>query len=474
MKISTVIPKAATLFLFILFTVPAAFSQGYTLQMAKQKLPGIERTFYIEQVIDNRLVKTSVGEVQTGMLNNKAAANFAQPLDLELSAFITASLPQQENQVPIILRVNKLWVSEHTTYSSETGTAEVVVDFLYKSDSVYHKLFAATAMASQQGLDVTKKHEENIARVLADCLKQFASRPFDAMLAQSQELTPDQVRKGYDNSAYVSEFPILKDGFYNEGVYLTLDEFRTNSPGITSSYTIKQRSSFDKVMVGGGDQVPVLISADGKSKPIKNAWGFSQNGELYINYGGAFYSLVYLDGKFSFLGPPANDMTAAVVTGAVLGGAIGGAVVGGIVGANARPGTYTLDLETGRISVDGKSIGTNTADAKLILFRESKAEQAQPVQVNVNGEMISLEMNQLVEYALRTTDGGTSVCLEASDDSCLSFMPIPGETYYIACSLNQKAANGQAELKLTDKAKGEFAVKGIKFSQAKESKKKKK
>lgn len=473
MKVSACIPKTATFYLFFLFTATAAYSQSYTLQMARQKLPAMERSFYIEQVIDSRLVKASVGEVQTGMLNSKAAANFAQPLDQELSAFFTASLPKQVAQVPVILRVNKLWVSEHTTYSSETGTAEAVVDFYYKSDSGYHKLYSAIAIASQQGLDVTKKHEENIARVLADCLKQFASRPFDTMLAQSEKLTWDQIRKSYDNSAYVREFPILKDGVYKEGIYQTMDEFRTNRPGITSSFTIKQRSTFDKVMVGGGDQVPLLMSADGKNKPIKNAWGFSQNGELYINYGGAYYSLVYLDGKFSFIGPPANDMTAAVVTGAVLGGAIGGAVVGGIVGANAKPGIYTLDLETGRISVDGNSIGTNTTNAKLILYRESKSEQAQPVQVNVNGEMISLGMNQMMEYALRTTDGGTSVCLEAVDDSCLNFMPIPGETYYIACTLNQSAVNGQAELNQTDKAKGEFAVKGIKFSQAKESKKKK-
>jgi len=467
--------KTITLLLLYLLTAATAFSQTYTLELAKQGLPELQRNFYIARVVDSRIAKTSVGEVQRGPLNNRMPAIFAKPLEQELLEFIAAYHPGQENQVPLILRVNKLWISENTTLSSETGAAELKVDFIYQQDSVYHKLFSAAAVSTRKGLDVTKKHELNIANVLTDCLQQFAAKDFDQLLARSEKLTAQQLLAPYNFTTSPPDYPILKATTLTAGIYMTLDEFRDNQPGITSGYEIKQRSGFDKTMVGGGDVMPVLLTTEGKKKALKDAWGFAEGNTVFINYNGSYYAMGLTEEGFTFLGPPnPSNTSGAVVAGAVSGGAIGGAIAGGLVAATAQPVRYTLDLETGSIHIQGRPAGMSGEAAKLILYLEAKAARAEPVYVTVNGESKRLDSNQWIELDVVLPNAGTAVCVAGEQENCLSFMASPGKSYYIACSLSSKSKSGKASLTQVDSAKGEFDVKGIKFAQIKEAKKSKK
>lgn len=467
--------KTFTAFLFLLFTTSIAFAQTHTLDLSKQRLQVQNREFYISKVIDGRIVDSSVGVVQKSILNNKVTAIFSKPLVEELYTFTSEHLPKQSSQFPIILRVNKLWVSEHTTSSSESGTAEVRLDFIYEKDSTYFLLYSSTSLKTRHGLDVTSKHEENIAAVLTESLQKFANRDLNTMLAQAKQMTLVQVKQKYDNVAATQQYPIMNTTSYVAGVYLSLDEFRNNRPGITSGYEIKERSSFDKFMAGGGSYVPVMTIAEGKDKPMKDAWGFSDGKILYMNVNGGFLPLALINNKFSFQGPPANNNTStATAIGAATGGIIGGVVAGGIAAATSKPSMYTLDLETGTLEVDGVPIGMNSGTAQLKLYREQKNEAPQSISLTVNGIPYTLETNQLLDLKLDTRTAGTTICIDEANDSCYNFMPSPDEVYYIACTLVKKNENTKPELKKVDKAVGEYAVKGIKFAQIKAEKKKNK
>lgn len=466
------------LLLFAIVSIGAAFSQSRTVGLGDQSIKDMSREFYIAEVLDSRIVKTSIGTVQLGMLNRKAPAQFPQPLEQELLGFISKHLPQQPNQVPVILRVNKFWISEETKASTETGSADILVDFLLQEGDSYRKLYTAAAVASERGMDVTKKHEANIARVIADCLSQFSNRSITELLAQAETLTPDQAHATFDKVILVPEFPILQAQAYSEGIYKTLDEFRTNNPTAAPGFEVRGRSSFQNAMVGGGDIMPYQTTAEGKQKPVKDAWGFSDGHTLYIRYQNAYYPLALRQNTFIFMGPPEMNTnvaaTGAVVTAAVLGGPIGGAIAGGIRAATAKPAEYTLDLMTGHLTIDGKIVGANPAGAKLLIYREAKPELPQTITITVNGETRAIGPNEMLEYALPNVREGAAIRFPGDDASCVKFMPEPGNTYYLACSLSKKSANGQPVVELVDKAAGEYALRGIKFSREKEEKRKSK
>ncbi|MGB0850512.1 MAG: hypothetical protein ACPGTP_04650, partial [Bacteroidia bacterium] len=65
--------------------------------------------------------------------------------------------------------VRKFEISEVTKFSTEFAIAEVEID--YYSDSVF--LYKSTVSVETQGLDVTKKHPENIEKLLRKSLYHF-------------------------------------------------------------------------------------------------------------------------------------------------------------------------------------------------------------------------------------------------------------------------------------------------------------
>ncbi|TXK50768.1 hypothetical protein FVR03_04570 [Pontibacter qinzhouensis] len=382
---------------------------------------------------------------------------------------MTNHYPKQGNQEPVILRINKLWVSEHTTINTETGTAELLVDFLYRSGQSYYKLYTATAIVSQNGLDVTRKHEQNIANAIHSCLKEFSTKSWSKLHAGSILLTEEEAKGPYDTIVAASAYPISTKTPV-PGIYLTMNEFRNNAPSITSGYEIRHRSTFSNIMVGGGEWIPVIVTAEGKAKLLPTAWGFTHQNKTYYKFAGVYYQLMFDGSSFSFSGPPINDASGLIVTSAVMGGLVGAAIAGGVAAATSKPAMYQLDLVAGTVTYNGKPVGVNTANAKLIVYRQAKGEQKTPVIVRLNGEEKLFHPNEFIELDLSTNSAGTTISLPDDEENGFSFMPAPNKTYYFTCILNEKAPTEKTVLKEVDKAKGEFDVKGIVFSQKKAAK----
>lgn len=76
---------------------------------------------------------------------------------------------------------------------------------------------------------------------------------------------------------------IVKANEYANGVYLSFDEFKNNSPSVRSFYT-DVNSTTNKVSV-------YQIAVDSSSRLIQNAWGLSVNNELYFYADGQLYPI---------------------------------------------------------------------------------------------------------------------------------------------------------------------------------------
>lgn len=458
------------LFLFVLTLSVYTASAQHTLKLATETLQVPGRPFYIRQVLDARLVDNSVGVVQKGLLNKKVSAEFEQPLPQALQAFTDLHLPQQAGQYPVTMRVKRFWVTEFTSSSAESGTTDIALDFVYEQEGQHYLLYSTAKLNTYYGLDVTHKHEGSIAASLSQMLQEFAVRNLEAMLQNAPQLTTEQLHEKHTGEADGKSYPIMQASRYNSGVYLTLDEFRNNAPALTTGYELKQRSGFSKAMAGGGTFIPVVLDENGKERQIKGAWGYAEGQNLFINIGGSYIPIALLDGKFSFIGPPVDKgASAAVGAATAAGGLVGGVVAATIAATTAKPTLYTLNLETGAIELDGTPIGMNSEAATLILFREHKKEAAQAVTFTVNGHPYTLGTNELLELPLNSGSSGVIIYLNnASTDDCNTFVPEPGVTYYIACSMPEQSAT--ASLTAVDKAMGEYSVKGIEFAQKKKRK----
>lgn len=78
---------------------------------------------------------------------------------------------------------------------------------------------------------------------------------------------------------------ILKDSIYQQGIYLSFEEFKRNSPSLTN--VLLDQNSEGKVTV-------YQLSSDSVRTPVDNAWGISIRNELYALKDGHLIPLEHL------------------------------------------------------------------------------------------------------------------------------------------------------------------------------------
>ena len=128
-----------------------------------------DRKFYIDSVIDNRVDKSNIGTIQKGLFNSKYLVQLKGGFTNSLKAFFDYSLPQVQDQIPIIVKINKLEISELTRATDEYGFADISVEYYHGNDL----LFSNKQHMQVSSMDVTRLHEENIREAFRKSLVEF-------------------------------------------------------------------------------------------------------------------------------------------------------------------------------------------------------------------------------------------------------------------------------------------------------------
>lgn len=78
--------------------------------------------------------------------------------------------------------------------------------------------------------------------------------------------------------------PVYPNFKFNDGIYLTFEEFKKNTPTYTD-FEISYR--------GGNTKLTVAEAVESKTKEIHNPWGYCINSNVYINqgFGNKYYKL---------------------------------------------------------------------------------------------------------------------------------------------------------------------------------------
>ena len=86
--------------------------------------------------------------------------------------------------------------------------------------------------------------------------------------------------------------PLLSAKQYNKGIFMTIEEFRQNKPGITE-FRIERSDFIDRIYAKTKDKSDSVIT---------DAFGYSDGKKIYIRYGSSFFTLLRSGDGFEFHG----------------------------------------------------------------------------------------------------------------------------------------------------------------------------
>ena len=229
-----------------------AQAQPKVLTLDKVQLTNVSIPFRIKSVIDARKDKSNIGWVQTGIANKKRFAILDRPLDQELKELLDRSNLKTETDFIAVLRIDHLSVSEQTTAMSETALAEVAISFFVeKNDTSYYNVGSFFANYTSKGMDVTVHHPANVAKALEQAFR-YCGKPTKDEILDTTRYTYDEIKDANKFRIDVESLPIVTTDTYENGLFLTLSEFRINKPSIKTGYEVTEGKNFKARWTSGG------------------------------------------------------------------------------------------------------------------------------------------------------------------------------------------------------------------------------
>ena len=225
------------------------------------------REFYIDSVVDNRIVKDNLGEAHVGMGNKAVPVVFATPFAAQMKTYFKTTTPQSKSgQIPLIAVINELHVYEKIYRTKERGVADLDIAFC-KLDSGVLKIVAETVNTQESGgMDVTNAHDKRIDLAIRECLKQL-------QVAKWKENPGVTLVVGAEWKPTDDEHNLLKAKPWKYGSYKNFNDLRSNSP-----------ANADKMIVppSEGNEL-VMIRSEATNKKLVEAYGFNDGKAIYIN-----------------------------------------------------------------------------------------------------------------------------------------------------------------------------------------------
>lgn len=149
--------------------------------ISKKAVQPLNTFFYIDSVIDNRLVKTDIGMAQKGLFNKKVRASFERDFEKEIYDYCRSVLPPEENKQPFIIRMNTLQVSEKTTAFNELGIAVLNMDIIQRSPEGYLLKYRFSDTVKESGMDVTAGHDDRIKKLFQTAFENMMSKGVEGL-----------------------------------------------------------------------------------------------------------------------------------------------------------------------------------------------------------------------------------------------------------------------------------------------------
>ena len=144
--------------------------------------------------------------------------------------------------------------------------------------------------------EVTANIQLSISNVLISTFDKLFTINVDKIIANGRKLSFNDIQTNYKMQQSLS---ILNAPVFTKGVYKTFEEFKKNAPSL-KEYEFRESEMGDLL----------YVKNNGTEYPERNAWGFCDGTNLFINSGNKFSSLIKSQHTFYFEGLKGSERKA--------------------------------------------------------------------------------------------------------------------------------------------------------------------
>ncbi len=322
----------AILFFVTFFSANA--QKLYVMSLDDYLLNADEITFSVSEIFDARKDNKSLGVVQTGLSNRPRFVVFEKPGMDEIEDLLKNSGLYSSDR-GLAIRFTVLKISEYTTLFTESGKAEVSIDFFVPYEDQYYYITSVFTSAEPEGLGVTYKQTENLINTLEDALIIFSNQKHEAK--PDMAFTKEELLDPYLVLREPLAMPILTEKRIKDGYYASYDEFINNQPSISINCEVDA-------------EYPATATCGNVVKQVPNLYGYARGNKVYILYHERFHELMKRNDTFYFNGPSkasgGREGDSELYS---LSGSSGGLIVPFIASRRRTSDLYMLDMATGTV-----------------------------------------------------------------------------------------------------------------------------
>lgn len=252
------------------------------------------------------------GSLPKNKANDKWSKVYHCPptLSIGFSNWINEYLQCRENtsvKNKLLIVVKKFWLSpeadeirdEHDKVGQAMNgwDAGVVckLEFYLERDSVFFPLYRIDSVFTfkerlndYKGTRFVDNTASFVTAALKSSLEKLVEINMDEIIAKRRKLSLGDMQQKYLQRSNIT---VLKSIDLKKGAYKNFEEFKLNAPSI-SGYELRKGSMGDILYVKEGDS----------EYPTREAWGFCDGKDLFINSGDKYSKLVRRENTFYFFG----------------------------------------------------------------------------------------------------------------------------------------------------------------------------
>jgi hypothetical protein len=317
--------KAPFLCLILLGVCPCLFSQRTTedfeISLPEKKVYSL----YSEiSFVDSRYDTSSMGIVQLGAFNRKAAVIPKKHFSLQLPEVLRALNDGAAEDGKLLFQLRQFNFVE-VTRMSERGFCYLRAELYAKSNDQYQKIGLIDTIIMVKSLDVTRTLFRRASRAITDFISvNLERKPDQAAVAYTIEDV-----KNIDNIEK-RQIPLYANSALADGLYLSYRSFSNLVPDHQAVVEMKDNKIYG-VRIKGPDGKPAKSGTN-------YVYAVVHEGKAYVNTEYGYYELTKRENDFLFIGKAkVSGNTADVIAAGVFFG-----IIGSLMASNA---TATFELK---------------------------------------------------------------------------------------------------------------------------------
>jgi len=370
-----------TLLLFaILFSCHA---EEFAISLAGRKLSNPLTRYYIEDLFLSQREDSCLGYINPLGPNSYMPIFFEKNIRTELKEFLQYSMPRQVDLLPLLVRVNRIYMYETTKGVREYTCIDLSLSFIFPRENGLNDDFTSSVTLSVYQKNFPASFSVIVVNALDQCFCQYRDR-MKMGLVVPKIITLGQLK---GNPIYSSDyFRCFSRKNPRKGIYHTYFDFRDNVPDTSLDFKVLYKYDTDHPALS---RAYLKFAKD--SEPGK-IWGFCEGDSVYLNWG-RFFSLLSKEGDLFIASCRSTEYNRDIAPAAIFGG-----ILGGLIGASLFGGIATLSFnhnEVGKFKMDlfdGKFFPFDAPDytmisSNLVLFLSKVSDPEATLSVYLDGNL---------------------------------------------------------------------------------------